>query len=202
MPTAETQAFFEPFIGKEAQGVPMTLKTPIDELYVFSERQISALLKTPAIWDVLSLIMAFTTSNIQIDDRKITETLRISQKEVLIALEWLRNEGLVTTHSGVLKAKRDYYHLPNTDEFKPVRDSNFRHVSEDIINKLSMDDLKSKEAYRTTFLRRLNRKQARELCDSIDQIVATLGNFDDRGTEYYGLTVAFGPRAKLSEKAN
>lgn len=198
MPSPETKAFFEPTPGKEIQGVPTTLKIPIDDYYVFTERQIPALKANPKIWDILSFIMAFD-HYAKPTEKDIAKILGYSSADVKTALEWLRNEGLVTSEGGKLSAPRRYHHLPNTIAFKETRDSNYLYFSQDVVKKLNAVDLMNKEAYRTTFLRRITRKQAEQICERIDDLVAQLGNMQDVGSEYYALTIAFGSRAKWNK---
>jgi len=196
MPTAESKAYFEPRPGLEKQGVPSTANLPLDDFYVFNDDQVDALKRNPRIWDVLTLIAAFTKA-LPLDEAIIAKQLGVPKDEIENTVEWLRNEGLVFSEHKVLKTRRAYFHLPNTDLFKEIRDMNFLGRAQDILKVLKIEDLKSKEAYRTTFSRRITRSQAQEICKHIDDLVAHLGNLDSEGDEYYSLAVGFAPRVKL-----
>lgn len=199
MPDAQTCSFFEPIPGLEAQGLPTTVKMQLDEYYVFTEKQLPAFKEIPVLWEVLMFIMAFWDTT-TVNEDKISKSMSVELKNVKRAVEWLRNEGLVYSENGNLKARRSFYHLPNTPQFKAVRDMNFRNAAEDILNKMNPSDLLNKEAYRTTFTRQLTRVQAQELCRHLDLIVGHMGNMADVGSELFSLTIAFGPRAKINLK--
>lgn len=198
MPDAATKAFFDPIPGAEKNGIPANINYELDEYFIFNDTQAVGLTKNPVIWDVLCFINAFS-KGIRVTQDQIIAKLGHEKKAVAEAIDWLRNEGLVFSEAGKLYTKRNHFHLPNTAEFREVRDQNFLRISKDVVGKLQSEDLASKEAYRTTFLRRLTRKQAEEICQQIDRVVGHLGSMDVLGSEYYGLTVAFGPRAKVED---
>ncbi len=195
MPTAESKAFFEPVPGKEAQGIPLTFSIPLDDFYVFTEKQILALKTISATWEVLCYINALTEFTPQ-NEKQISLALGYSIDEVNKAVNWLRNEGLVFYEHGKLITHRHYFHLPNTEEFSEIRNINYFNISKKIIKSLEFNLIKKKEAYRTTFLRRLTRLQAQEFTKHMDDVVGHLGNIDNTGSEFYGLAVAFGPLIK------
>lgn len=199
MPDAESRAFFDPIPGAESQGIPTTARMQLDEFYVFTEKQIPLFREMPSLWEVLMAILAFSDSN-PLTEATIVENFGIDAKQVRSAVEWLRNEGLVYAEGGKIKARRRFYHLPNTPDFKAIRDQNFKNASADIIKKLRAEDLSSKEAYRTTFTRRITRKQAAEICEHVDNLIGHLGNMPDLGNELFSMAIAFGPRAKVQAK--
>lgn len=196
MPTGESRGYFEPRPGLEKQGIPSTANLPLDDFYVFSDDQVEALKENPRIWDVLTLIAAYTKA-VPLDDTIIAKLLGVPKDEIENAVEWLRNEGLVMSDHRQLKTRRSYFHLPNTDLFKEIRDINFLERAKDIVKVLKIDDLKSKEAYRTTFSRRITRGQAQDICKHLDDLLAHLGNLESEGEEYYSLAVGFAPRLKF-----
>lgn len=196
MPNAETRSFFEPVPGIESQGLPSTVNMQLDEFYIFTEKQIPAFAKIPALWDVLMFIMSFWDS-VKLTERTIAKAMNLELADVKQSVEWLRNEGMIYSENGILKSRRRFFHLPNTEAFREVRDQNFRNTAEDILRKLKSEDLSNKEAYRTTYTRQLTRVQAQELCKHLDTVVGHFGNMSDLGKELYSFTVAFGPRAKV-----
>lgn len=200
MPDAETRAYFEPVPGAEKHGIPSTVRMQLDEFYVFTEKQVSAFRNLPHLWDVLMVIMSFSEV-VPLTEKGIAEAMDFDFEKVQEATEWLRNEGLIYADKGHLKARRRFYHLPNTESFKEIRDQNFRNATKDIIKKLRPEELSAKEAYRTTFTRRITRMQAVEICKHIDDLVGHLGNLPDMGNELYSLAIAFSPRAKFQSKS-
>jgi hypothetical protein len=199
MPDAETKAFFEPVPGRESLGLPSALTAQLDEFFVFTEGHIPFFEKHPAAWDVLSFIMCFGPVTPP-TEKQISESLGIDLKEVQAITEWLRNESLVVAEGGKLRTRRKYFHLPNTDAFKAIRDRNFSRVSQDLLQKIVPEDLKSKEAYRTTYIRRVTKVQAQEISRHIDDLIGHFGNMPDMGQEYYALTIALGSRAKFAPR--
>lgn len=203
MPDERSRSYFEPMPGLEKQGVPATSSIELDEFYIFSDKQIPALEENPRIWDILLFINASTGPALS-DERTIAKILKVDLKIVSESVEWLRNEGLVLSEGGKLKTSRAYFHLPNTAAFKRVRDRNFELRAQDIVQKLSVEDLASKEAYRTTFSRRLTREQAKQFSSQIDDLIAFIGNSSDEGGEFYSLIVGMASRApgyKIEKKA-
>jgi DNA-binding XRE family transcriptional regulator len=198
MPDAATRAFFDPIPGMEKKGIPANICYELDDYFVFSDAQGDALKKNPMIWDVLCFILSFSKGH-RVALADIAVKLGLDKKSVAEAVEWLRNEGLVFSENGRLFTKRNHFHIPNTKDFLQVRNQNFLRISQDVVQKINPEDLANKEAYRTTFLRRLTRKQAEEICLVLDYAVGHLGNMDVVGNEYYGLTIAFGPRARMDE---
>jgi hypothetical protein len=199
MPDAETKAFFEPVPGRELQGFPSSITAQLDEFFVFTEGHIPFFEKHPAAWDVLSFIMSFGPVTPP-TEKQIAECLGLELKEVHAITEWLRNESLVVSEGGKLKTRRKYFHLPNTDSFKFIRDRNFSRASQDLLNKITPDELKAKEAYRTTYIRRVTKVQAQEISRHIDDLIGHFGNMPDMGQEYYALTIALGSRAKFAPR--
>lgn len=196
MPDAEAKAFFDPVPGSELQGMPSTVKMDLDEYYVFTEKQISALQSKQCLWDVLMLIMSFTDSTPPTESQ-IAKVMQIDPDEVSDAVEWLRNEGLVVSDRGHLKSRRKFFHLPNTEAFKEIRDLNFQRANRDLISKITAEQLACKEAARTTFTRRITRVQAQEITKRIDALIGHFGNLDNFGNELYSMTIGFGPRLKF-----
>lgn len=200
MPDAGTRAFFEPQPGTETRGIPNSLRFDLDNFYIFSERQIEDLKKRPEAWEVLMFIMAFSDSTPP-DEQDIAESLGFELKVVRECIEWLRNEAIVIAEGGKLKSRKEFFHLPNTDAFKEIRDRNFRTVTNRIISSMTPQQLAEKTAYRTTYIRRLTEKQAIEISEQIDRLIAHVGNLDNQGDTLYALTVGFGPRAVFRKKA-
>jgi biotin operon repressor/DNA-binding XRE family transcriptional regulator len=199
MPDAETSAYFDPVPGTENKGIPTAMHPCLDEFYVFTEQQIPALLANSSIWEILVFVMAFTDSTPP-TELQIGQALGVERKSVTEAIEWLRNEGLLFSDKGVLRARRKYFHLPNTPPFRKIRDNNFVRISKDLAAKITSEQLAAKTAYRTTFMRRLTEVQAIEISQHIDGLVGHLGNMDNHGQEFYALTVGFGPRTHFNPR--
>lgn len=196
MPTPETKAFFEPIPGREEKGIPSAIKAQLDDYFVFTENHIPFLRANKRAWDVMSFILAFAEGP-HPTEKQVEKALDMDAKDLRPIIEWLRNEGLVVATDGKLTTRRKFFHLPNTEAFREIRNANFTLASQDVIQKISAQDIRDKEAYRTVFMRRLTKVQATELCDHIDNLVGHLGNMPDAGLDMYALTVAFGPRANM-----
>lgn len=199
MPDASSKAFFEPIPGMEIKGIPATMNFPLDDFYVFTELQSQALIENPEIWKILTFIMAFTDS-IPPTEHQLIEVLNLEEDIVRDAIDWLRNEGLVISEKGVFKTRRSFFHLPNTSSFRKVRDQNFVKLSQEITSKITPDQLADKTAYRTTFMRRVSKEQAKEISQHIDSLVGHLGNMDNHGSDFYALTVGFGSIAQFNRE--
>ena len=202
MPDAATKAFFEPKPGAEVRGVPATLKHNLDDFYVFLDAQVPVLLERANLWETLMFIMAFSDSATNPTEAEVASALGLEPKDVHLNVEWLRNEGIVVSESGKLKAKKLFFHLPNTEAFKAVRDRNFQRTSKYLVEHITPQQLAEKTAYRTTYMRRLTEKQAAEISEHIDNMIATIGNLDSHGTSLYAITVGFGKRATFPKKAS
>lgn len=199
MPDNETKAFFEPRAGTEVKGVPTSVTFDLDNYYVFNDAQAAILKEKRHLWEILLFIMAFSTNPQSIS--QIARALDIEKNQVENCVEWLRNESLVVAEEGKLKTKRPYFHLPNTKAFKEIRDYNFHRVSENLLKLITPEQLQEKTAYRTSFMRRLSKKQAIHISQQIDQIIAQLGDMDVHGNQFYNLAVIFGPRAAIENTA-
>lgn len=196
MPTPETKAFFDPIPGREIQGIPSTIQMNLDEFFVFTEKHIPMLHKYPKAWGILSFILAYSDTTPP-TEKQLANIFDVSSKELEEILDWSRNEGLVISENGKLKTRRRFFHLPNTNDFKQIRDANFLTVSKELMDKIKADELKDKEAARVTYQRRITRLQAQEISRHIDDLVGHFGNMSDTGQEFYALTVAFGSRVKF-----
>jgi DNA-directed RNA polymerase subunit F len=196
MPTGETKAFFEPIPGREVQGIPSTIQMNLDEFFVFTEKHIPMLRKHPKAWSILSFILAFSETTPP-NAEQIKKLFDIVTKDLEEILDWARNEGLVIVEAGRLRTRRRFFHLPNTIDFKEVRDANFVAVSQELLQKITSEQLKEKEAARITYMRRITKLQAQEISRHIDDLIGHFGNTPDLGQEFYAMTVAFGPRLKF-----
>lgn len=199
MPTPETKSFFEPIPGFETKGIPSAFKNNLDQFYVFTEAQLPALEGNPALWETLSFITAFSPSS-QLTEQDISNSLQVNPKEISDAVEWLRNEGLVYAEKGALKTKRLFYHLPNTPDFKKLRDQNFQRANQWILKNITSESIAKKTAFRTVYMRRVTEKQAEEITEKIDNLIGHLGNLDELGSDLYSLTVGFAPRSSFKKK--
>jgi len=197
MPSPETRSFFEPIPGREVQGIPAAMNIDLDDFFVFTENHIPFLEAHPMAWDVLSFILCFGGSTPPTTEQ-VTQVLSIDSQEALRIVEWLRNEGLVISENSRLRTRRQFFHLPNTESFRKIRDENFFRISRDVVSKLAPGRIKDKEAFRTTFIRRITPQQATEISRRLDEIVGHLGNMENTGQEYYALSVAFGSRAQFN----
>ncbi|MBS1982738.1 MAG: hypothetical protein JST16_01085 [Bdellovibrionales bacterium] len=197
MPDPETKAFFEPIPGREEKGIPSAIKAQLDDYFIFTENHIPFLKAHPKAWDVMSFILAFAEGPWP-TEAQVEAALGLNAEILQPILEWLRNEGLVISKDGKLLTRRKFFHLPNTEEFREIRNSNFTIASQDVVSKIAASEIKEKEAYRTVFMRRLTRHQANEICNHIDNLIGHFGNMPDTGQDFYALTVAFGSRAKFT----
>lgn len=201
MPDAATRAFFDPQPGSEVRGIPSTMQYDLDNFYIFSERQIPDLLKRPHLWEVLMFIMAFSDSTPP-TELEVAQSMKLDLKVIHEAVEWLRNEAIVVSEAGKLKSRKPYFHLPNTEPFKAIRDRNFQNTSGKLIELIQPEQLSAKTAYRTTFMRRITEKQAAEVAEHIDRLIAHIGNLENHGDHLYALTIGFGSRAQFTKKAS
>ncbi len=193
MPSSETKAFFEPMPGLERLGVPATAQIPnLDDIFVFTSKQLPYLLEHPDAWDVLLYINA--EGEKFLDEKLISKNLKISLSEVKHIVEWLRNESLVRSQGGFLITNQSYYHLPNTHDFKELRDKNFLMRANTIVKNVSSVSLAQKECYRTTFGRKLSLSQAKLVSSHIDDLVATVGDLEEEGGQYHVMLVGLAPR--------
>ncbi len=199
MPDAKTQAFFEPIPGVEVKGIPSSIKYDLDNFYIFNETQLPGLTQIEGCWDVLMLIMGFSESTPP-TEADIAKAFNVPLEGVRKAVEWLRNENIVVSEDGKLRTRKKFFHLPNTPEFKALRDSNFRRNGELLLSGITPEQLGAKTAYRTTYMRRITEKQAVEVSEHIDALIGHLANLDNHGTDLYALTIGFGVRASLKKQ--
>lgn len=196
MPDPATRAFFEPLAGAEIRGVPAAHHHDLDNFYILTENQIPDLKAMPYAWDVLMLIMAFSEST-PVSETEILNALECSPEELKRSIEWLRNEGMVISKNGKYMTKRRFFHIPNTEPFKALRDNNFYRTSQNLLNTITTEQLVSRTAFRITYMRRITAQQAVQIAEHIDSLIGHFGNMDDLGTELYALTIAFGVRATV-----
>ncbi|MBS1983123.1 MAG: hypothetical protein JST16_03030 [Bdellovibrionales bacterium] len=197
MPTPETRSYFEPAPGTERKGEPLYSQAgQIDNYYVIQESQIKKFLETPKLWEVASVISVYSL-NADITEKDVARLSGIPLAEVKDMVEWLRNENLVLAQKGVLKRKRKYFHIPNLEEFRPLRDQNFLHASQALIKMIKTQDLLEKKAYRVTLVRRLSEAQIKQTVEEIDQVVAKLMNLPEEGPDAFVCTIALGRRYSL-----
>jgi uncharacterized protein (DUF952 family) len=143
--------------------------------------------------------MAFSSST-PADEAEIASALGFEPTAVRECVEWLRNESIVISKGRKLLSRKEFFHLPNTDAFKKVRDRNYRSISERILLSITPEQLAEKTAYRTTYIRRMTEQQAIEISNEINRLLAHVGNLDNQGDILYALTVGLGQRAVLKKK--
>ena len=168
----------------------------IDDHYVIQESQIKKFLETPKLWEVASVISVYSL-RADITEKDVARLTGIPLAEVEEMVEWLRNENLVIAQKGILKRKRKYFHIPNLEEFRAIRDQNFLHASQALLKIIRTQDLMDKKAYRVTLVRRLNEAQVKQTVAEIDRVVAKLMNLPEEGPDAFVCTIALGHRYTL-----
>lgn len=197
MPTPNTRSYFEPAAGTERMGEPLYSQAgQIDDHYVIQESQIKKFLETPKLWEVASVISVYSL-RADITEKDVARLTGIPLAEVEEMVEWLRNENLVIAQKGILKRKRKYFHIPNLEEFRAIRDQNFLHASQALLKIIRTQDLMDKKAYRVTLVRRLNEAQVKQTVAEIDRVVAKLMNLPEEGPDAFVCTIALGHRYTL-----
>lgn len=197
MPTPNTRSYFEPAPGTERKGEPLYSQAGVvDDYYTIQENQIKKFHETPRLWEVASVISVYSL-NANITDKDVARLTGIPLAEVEEMVEWLRNENLVIAQKGFLKRKRKYFHIPNYEEFRALRDQNFVHASQALLSAIRTEDLINKKAYRVTLMRRLSAAQAKQAVDEIDRVVAKLMNLPEDGPDAFVGTIALGHRYTL-----
>ncbi len=199
MPDPQTKAFFEPTPGREEKGTPSSVMAHMDDCFVFSETHIPFLSAHKRTWDILSFVLAFGREQGP-TEKQVSQALNIEANEMRVTVEWLRNQGIIVSVDGCLTTKVRFFYIPNTEAFREVRNSNFMIACEDLMRKITPQEILKKESHRSVFMRRITRLQAEQICDHIEKLVGHLGNLPDAGQEFYALAIAFGARANFKKK--
>jgi hypothetical protein len=163
-----------------------------------SDNQSPAFTKNPSLIQVLSLVIAGLDKGIT--EEEILRITSFPPAGVRAAIDWLRNEGLAIVEDGRIKRKKRYFHMPNSEAYKKIRDESFLKSASELLPKFSTDDLLNKRALRVTFQRGLTEKQAAEWMKLLDSTLAFSGSLPDQPSKnFYTLLIAFGKRYELSE---
>ncbi len=192
MPTPEARSYFEPAPGTERKGEPLYSRAgQIDNYYVLQENQIKAFRENPRLWEVASVISVFS-EKADVTEKDVARLTGIPFAQVQEMVEWLRNENFVIAQKGILKRKRKYFHIPNLEEFRPLRDQNFLQGSQSLVRAIRSEDLADKRAYRVTLMRRFTDAQAHQAVTELDGIVAKLMNMPEDGKDAFVATIGLG----------
>jgi hypothetical protein len=196
MPDSLTKSFFGPSIAEETFGGQSMSLVQIDDYYVFNTSQIPFMKAHPDTWKTLMFIASFERQT-QLTRKIVRDSLGVESKEVDTIVSWLIEQGILIEKEKVLRCKTRWFHLPNNEDFKEVRDMNFRDTAIDLTQKIAVKDLVDKEACRVTVSRRLSRVQAQEIVAKLNEIVSYYGNLEDVGCEQYAMAVGFGARFRI-----
>lgn len=193
MPNSRTRGYFEPTPGAEQKGDPIYEDMNIDDYYVLHETQIKNFRNTPYLWDLVSLISAFSNSS-PVTVESAAKLLNVAEEKVAVEIEWLKSERFVYESDGKLRRTHPFIHIPNRKEFKEFRDSNFLRASQDLVNKMSQEYLIDKTGCRVTFMKSASAEQARMIVKKIESLLGYYGSLNEAGQDLYALTICFGKR--------
>jgi|GEM_PF-4382366 len=193
MPDAQTRSFFGPSLAEDSFGGQAVNALMLDDFYVFNASQVGFMMKHRVVWPMATYIASFARSD-GVEKSKVMKVFGISSAEFEKYSAWLVEQGIARREGQVLRVDTAYLHLPNTADFKELRDKNFLEASQDVVAKITMEQLTKREAYRTTIHRRLTRRQAQDVHARLNEVVSYVGSLDDVGEECFVLALGLGAR--------
>lgn len=195
MPNSRTKGYFEPTPGAEQSGDPIYEEMNIDDYYVLHETQIEKFLSVPYLWDLVSLISAFSNpSPLTLED--LSKMLNVAEEKLSLEVDWLKSQRIIIEENGLLTRTHPFMHIPNRKEFKKFRDANLLRTSNDLISSMEHESLLAKTSCRVTFMKNASVDQAKVIVKKIESLLGYYGSLREQGNSLYALTICFGQRFK------
>ena len=194
MPDTETRSFFGPTPSEVEDRTANKEQTIVlEDYYVMNEAQIPFLKAHPHAWVAINYVMAIGEIR-KITEKDLAKAISVPAYEVKVIVNWMREQGILTLDGDRLHLKRRYMHLPNDEDFRVVREANFVNTAQALARTITPELIRTKQAYRTTFHRRVNKVQARDIVRRISELLAYAGDLEDDGDDFVALVLGFGPR--------
>jgi transcriptional regulator with XRE-family HTH domain len=208
MPSAEAMAhgeltrLLEEARGKTLGGAPAR-STPekrlgqgvaLDDVIVFNRSHLKIFGSDPAYRDVFTYVNAFGPG--WISAQEISQALSMDLARVQAMLEELFEMGVVQLSGGRYRSGKRLFYFPDDEDFFGLRNFNFRHNAERILDSLTHQDVVDRKAYRGLVTRELTADQAAQLMAGIEQVLAQAVSMPETpaARTVYSLCVLLGGR--------
>jgi transcriptional regulator with XRE-family HTH domain len=174
-------------------------KVPLDKVVVFNRSHRDVFLKHPAYRDIFTYINAFHPE--RISGGELARALKLSPGEVEAMLDDLEKLGVVLKKDGMYSAAKRNFYFPDDLDFFELRNENLRHNFDQLMGRLTFDELSEKKAFRGVITREFTREQYLWVIDQAEKLLAqSVGLPEDTGgNAIYSVLTVVGERFRRSE---
>jgi transcriptional regulator with XRE-family HTH domain len=188
-------------IALSAKATTMGDNVPLDEVVVFNRSHLKIFNSDPVYRDIFTYVNAFSPE--WVNENQISDALAIPVKKLEKMLEKLRDLGVLLGGAGKFKAAKKNYYYPDDDDFFVLRNSNFDHNTQSILDDLTRDDLAKKKAFRGLLTRELTAQQVQTIIQHLEEFLSNVVAMPetDSPEAIYSLCVLLGKRFTRSRAA-
>jgi transcriptional regulator with XRE-family HTH domain/DNA-binding MarR family transcriptional regulator len=173
----------------------------LDDVIVFNRSHLKVFGSDPAYRDVFTYVNSFGPD--WIESEEIARALGLDSARVAALIEQLSELGVIHASEGKCRSTKRVLYYPDDEDFFTLRNFNFRHNAERILESLSHRDVASRKAYRGLVTRELTAEQAARLMASLEQVLSQAVAMPEtpEARSVYSLCVLFGERFAKAEAA-
>lgn len=174
----------------------------LDDVIVFNRSHLKIFASDPAYRDVFTYVNAFGPG--WISAQEIAQALGLESGRVTLMLDQLSELGVVQLGEGRCRSTKRVLYFPDDEDFFGLRNFNFRHNTDRILESLTHQDVLERKAYRGLVTRELTADQAAHLMSGIEQVLSQAVAMPETSAArtVYSLCVLFGGRYARAESEN
>lgn len=171
----------------------------LDDVIVFNRSHLKVFGSDPAYRDVFTYVNAFGPG--WISAQEVAQALVMDLNRVQAMLEQLFELGVVQQCDGRYRSSKRLFYFPDDQDFFGLRNFNFRHNADRILESLTHQDVVERKAYRGLVTRELTMDQAAQLMAGVEQVLAQAVAMPEttEARTVYSLCVLLGGRFARAE---
>jgi len=183
-----------PSSAPASSGPSLPRTVSLDDVVVFNRSHLKLFLADPLYRDIFTFVNSFAPEWIPADD--ISASLQVPLEKLEPMLDALNDTGILLMAGGRCRAPKSNFYFPDDPDFFPLRNANFEQNVNGILERMKLEDIKEKRAYRGLVTRELTDEQAEKVIAKLEELLAeTVGLPEtDRPEKVYSLCLMVGER--------
>jgi hypothetical protein len=177
-----------------ASGPALPRTVSLDDVVVFNRSHLKLFLADPLYRDIFTFVNSFAPEWIPAED--ISASLLIPMEKLEPMLEGLNETGILLMAGGRCRAPKSNFYFPDDPDFFPLRNANFEQNVNGILERMKLEDIKEKRAYRGLLTRELTDDQAQKVIAKLEEFLAEVVGLPetDKPEKVYSLCLMVGER--------